>query len=194
MVVSPSALPHLPVFRPAAQRHARAGGGSAGGGAAGAPEFHVFAHQPVCCDLLCHHCSLTRQLLQCMMLTMPTLRRVRVGRSCAQLQRMDMEARSYSPDQARQLLQKVKEYKADLAALKEKSRRAAAGAGGGPEARAELGLAGDYFQTSAGQRDRLLTATDRLNKTSDRIQQGRQQLHETEVRRQQGLLGARLCG
>ncbi len=129
-----------------------------------------------------------------MMLTMPTLRRVRVRRFCAQLQRMDMEARSYSPDQARQLLQKVKEYKADLAALKEKSRRAAAGAGGGPEARAELGLAGDYYQTSAGQRDRLLSATDRLNKTSDRIQQGRQQLHETEVRRQQGLLGARLCG
>ncbi|PRW58605.1 alkaline phosphatase isoform A [Chlorella sorokiniana] len=96
------------------------------------------------------------------------------------LQRMDMEARSYSPDQARQLLQKVKEYKADLAALKEKARRGAAGAGGGPDARAELGLAGDYYQTSAGQRDRLLTATDRLNKTSDRIQQGRQQLHETE--------------
>lgn len=96
---------------------------------------------------------------------------------------MDMEARSYSPDQARQLLQKVKEYKADLAALKQKAQRGAAGAGGGPDARAELGLAGDYYQTSAGQRDRLLTATDRLNKTSDRIQQGRQQLHETEVRR-----------
>ena len=100
---------------------------------------------------------------------------------------MDMEARSYSPDQARQLLQKVKEYKADLTALKEKARRGAAGAGGGPDARAELGLAGDYYQTSAGQRDRLLTATDRLNKTSDRIQQGRQQLHETEVRRPQAV-------
>lgn len=47
--------------------------------------------------------------------------------------------------------------------------------------RAELGLGNEYFQTSAGQRDRLLTATDRLGKTSDRIQAGRQQLLETEV-------------
>jgi hypothetical protein len=97
---------------------------------------------------------------------------------------MDMEARSYSPDQVRQLLQRVKEFKADLGKLKEDARRASAGgaAGGGADARAELGIAGsDFFQTSAGQRDRLLTGTDRLNKTSDRIQQGRQQLLETEV-------------
>lgn len=47
--------------------------------------------------------------------------------------------------------------------------------------RAELGLTDDYYQTSAGQRERLLSATERLNKTSDRIQQGRQQLIETEV-------------
>ncbi|KAL4430900.1 hypothetical protein ABPG75_006156 [Micractinium tetrahymenae] len=97
------------------------------------------------------------------------------------LQRLDMEARSYSPDQARQLLQKAKEYKADLAKLKEDARRAGGGAGAAADTRAELGLAGDYYQTSAGQRDRLLSATDRLNKTSDRIQQGRQQLLETEV-------------
>ncbi len=31
---------------------------------------------------------------------------------------MEMEARSFSPDRARVLLQKVKEYKADLASLK----------------------------------------------------------------------------
>lgn len=49
--------------------------------------------------------------------------------------------------------------------------------------RAELGLMDDYYQTSAGQRERLLQATDRLDKTSNRIQQGRQQLLETEVRR-----------
>jgi hypothetical protein len=48
--------------------------------------------------------------------------------------------------------------------------------------RAELGLGDDYYQTSAGQRDRLLSATDRLGKTGERIQQGRQQLLETEVR------------
>jgi vesicle transport through interaction with t-SNAREs protein 1 len=106
---------------------------------------------------------------------------------------MDMEARSYSPDQARQLLQKVKEYKADLSKLKEDARRATAAGGsaaGGADARAELGIAGDYFATSAGQRDRLLTATDRLNKTGDRIQQGRQQLLETEV----SVLGGRYRG
>lgn len=46
------------------------------------------------------------------------------------------------------------------------------------------------MQTSAGQRERLLTATDRLNKTSDRIQQGRQQLLETEVGTATWVLGA----
>ncbi|PSC75220.1 Vesicle transport v-SNARE 13 [Micractinium conductrix] len=93
-----------------------------------------------------------------------------------------MEARSHSPEHARPLLQKCKEYKADLSKLREDARRAAAagGAGGGAESRAELGLAGDFYQTSAGQRDRLLNSTDRLTKTGDRIQQGRQQLLETE--------------
>ena len=109
-------------------------------------------------------------------------------RNNLQLQCMDMEARSYSPEQARALLQKCKEYKADLAKLREDARRAGGAAAASADTRAELGLGGtggaagsDYFATSAGQRDRLLTATDRLGKTSDRIQQGRQQLLETEV-------------
>jgi len=55
---------------------------------------------------------------------------------------------------------------------------AAAPAGAG--ARAELGLEDDFYSTSAGQRERALAATDRLNKTGDRIQHGRQQLLETE--------------
>jgi vesicle transport through interaction with t-SNAREs 1 len=97
------------------------------------------------------------------------------------LQRLDMEARSAPPDRARPMLAKVKEYRADLAKLREDVRRAAAAspADGG---RAELGLSDDYYQTSAGQRDRLLSATDRLGKTGERIQQGRQHLLETEVR------------
>jgi vesicle transport through interaction with t-SNAREs protein 1 len=110
---------------------------------------------------------------------------------------MEMEARSYSPDQARQLLQKSKEYKADLLKLKEDARRAttAGGSGGaaGEATRAELGLGADFYQTSAGQRDRLLTATDRLGKTSDRIQQGRQQLLETEVRAGRGCWMLHAC-
>jgi len=94
-----------------------------------------------------------------------------------------MEARSFSTEQSRPYLQKIKEYRADLKKLKEDVKKAASGAGGGSSglARAELGLADDYYQTSAGQRERLLTATERLGKTSDRIHQGRQQLLETEV-------------
>lgn len=52
----------------------------------------------------------------------------------------------------------------------------------GAGARAELGLEDDFYSTSAGQRERALASTDRLNKTGDRIQNGRQQLLETEVR------------
>lgn len=96
------------------------------------------------------------------------------------LQRLDMEARSFSSDKSRELLQKVKDYRADLAKLKEGVKQAARGQ---PSAdnRAELGLGDDYYQTTAGQRERLLTSTDRLDRTGGRIQQGRQQLLETEA-------------
>lgn len=52
---------------------------------------------------------------------------------------------------------------------------------GGQAARAELGLGDDFYETSSGQRERMLQSTERLNKTGDRIRQGRQQLLETEV-------------
>lgn len=39
---------------------------------------------------------------------------------------MDMEARSFSPELSRQLLAKVKDYKADLSKLKEDAKKAAA--------------------------------------------------------------------
>lgn len=52
---------------------------------------------------------------------------------------------------------------------------------GGAAARAELGLGGDYSTSSAGQRERMLGATGKLQQTGDRIAQGRQQLLETEV-------------
>lgn len=51
----------------------------------------------------------------------------------------------------------------------------------GAAARAELGLGDDYYSTSAGQRERMLAGTERLAKTGSRIQQGQQQLFETEV-------------
>jgi vesicle transport through interaction with t-SNAREs protein 1 len=99
-----------------------------------------------------------------------------------------MEARSSSPTQSRQQIQKVKDYRSDLSKLRTDIRKAASSSSSvagtstsDASARAELGLGNDFYQTSAGQRDRLLTATDRLNQTSDRIQQGRAQLLETEV-------------
>jgi hypothetical protein len=72
-----------------------------------------------------------------------------------------------------------------LASLREQLKQAAAGAGGsaGDAARAELGLGDNYYSTSAGQRERMLAATERLQKTSDRLQVGKQQLAETEVSR-----------
>ena len=75
----------------------------------------------------------------------------------------------------------MREYKADLAKLRESAQAAAASEPGGAAARAELGLADDYSQTSAGQRERLLQTTDKLGRTGERITQGRQQLLETEV-------------
>eukprot|EP00879_Flechtneria_rotunda_P002254 GHRR01002442.1.p1 GENE.GHRR01002442.1~~GHRR01002442.1.p1 ORF type:complete len:223 (+),score=75.08 GHRR01002442.1:163-831(+) len=96
------------------------------------------------------------------------------------IKRMDMEARSLSPDKSRALLSKVKEYKADLSSLKEQLKQAAAGASDSDAARAELGLGDTYYSTSAGQRERMLAATERMQKTSDRLQVGKQQLAETE--------------
>lgn len=96
------------------------------------------------------------------------------------IKRMDMEARSLPSDRARVLASKVKEYKADLASLREQFKQAAATAGASDAARAELGLGGDYYTTSAGQRDRTLQSTERLQKTTERLALGKQQLAETE--------------
>lgn len=96
------------------------------------------------------------------------------------IKNLDMEARSLPSDKARPLISKVKEYKADLGSLREQLKQAAATAGASDAARAELGLGGDYYSTSAGQRDRMLQSTERLQKTSERLQLGKQQLAETE--------------
>ncbi|KAK9858415.1 hypothetical protein WJX84_005747 [Apatococcus fuscideae] len=96
------------------------------------------------------------------------------------IKRMEMEARSFSPDKSRSMLAKVREYKADLQRIRTDLQSAGAAAPGGAAARAELGLGDDYYQTSSGQRERMLQTTERLGKTGDRIQQGRQQLLETE--------------
>lgn len=51
-------------------------------------------------------------------------------------------------DVYRYLVLQVKEYKADLASLKEQLKQAAAGASEGDAARAELGLGDNYYSTS----------------------------------------------
>jgi hypothetical protein len=43
------------------------------------------------------------------------------------------------------------------------------------------GLGGDYYSTSAGQRERMLSSTQRLENSSSHLQQGREQLIQTEV-------------
>ena len=99
------------------------------------------------------------------------------------LRRMDLEARSASANTKTTLLARLKDYKADLANLKKECRSAAApGGAAGTDAaqRAELGLGEDFASTAAGQRQRLLDGTARVNASGERIRQSRQTLAETE--------------
>lgn len=57
-----------------------------------------------------------------------------------QLQRLDMEARSCPSDQSRAALQKVKDYKSDLAKLRSDISKAAAGGGGMGDAASRCGF------------------------------------------------------
>jgi hypothetical protein len=43
------------------------------------------------------------------------------------------------------------------------------------------GLGGDYYSTSAGQREKMLTATQRLENSSKKLDSARQTLAQTEV-------------
>ncbi len=49
------------------------------------------------------------------------------------------------------------------------------------------GLGGDYMSTSAGQRDRMLMATQKLEQSNDLLKYGKEQLAQTEVRRRHSL-------
>ncbi|GIL75419.1 hypothetical protein Vretimale_8053 [Volvox reticuliferus] len=97
------------------------------------------------------------------------------------IKKMDMEARSVAPERSKQLQNKVKEYKADLASLKEQLSKARTAAGSEYDAaRAELGLGMDYASSSQAQRDRMLSATAKLEQSNDRLQTGKKLLAETE--------------
>ncbi|KAG2443670.1 hypothetical protein HXX76_002018 [Chlamydomonas incerta] len=101
---------------------------------------------------------------------------------------MDNEARSVAPDRQKQLQNKVKEYRADLASLKEQLQKARSSTSDFESGRAELGLGMDYASSSSAQRDRMLSATAKLEQSDERLKQGKQLLAETEA------LGASVLG
>ncbi|KAE9612637.1 hypothetical protein Lal_00005884 [Lupinus albus] len=99
----------------------------------------------------------------------------------ALIRKMDLEARSLQPNIRAVLLAKLREYKSDLNNLKNEVKKIVSGSMN-PSARDELlesGMA-DAMTASADQRTRLMTSTDRLNKTSDRVKDSRRTMLETE--------------
>ncbi|KAL5582245.1 hypothetical protein UlMin_014687 [Ulmus minor] len=97
------------------------------------------------------------------------------------IRKMDLEARSLQPNVKAVLLAKLREYKSDLNNLKSEVKRLVSG-NLNAAARDELlesGMA-DTMTASADQRGRLKMSTERLNKTSDRIKDGRRTMLETE--------------
>ena len=122
---------------------------------------------------------------------------------------MELEARSAAPTSAargRALTAKVASYRADAAALAKRAKEAAAASSNNARdlARAELGLGGDGGGaatsssfggggggrglagagggSSSNDRDRVLAAGERIERSGERIAQGRAQLLQTEVR------------
>ncbi|KAE8661337.1 Vesicle transport v-SNARE 12 [Hibiscus syriacus] len=99
----------------------------------------------------------------------------------AMIRKMDLEARSLQPNVKAMLLAKLREYKSDLNNLKSEVKRIASG-NLNPSARDELlesGMA-DALSASANQRSRLMTTTERLNQSSDRVKDSRRTMLETE--------------
>ncbi|GAB2287755.1 Vesicle transport v-SNARE 13 [Dionaea muscipula] len=97
------------------------------------------------------------------------------------IRKMDLEARSLQPNLKAVLLAKLREYKSDLNNLKNEVKRILS-ANSNQAARDELlesGMA-DTLTVSADQRTRLMTSTERLNKSGDRIRESRRTMLETE--------------
>ncbi|XP_071915960.1 vesicle transport v-SNARE 13-like [Coffea arabica] len=97
------------------------------------------------------------------------------------IRNMDLEARSLQPNIKAVLLAKLREYKSDLNNLKSEMKRLAS-SDLNQAARDELLEAGmaDKLTVSADQRARLLTSTERVDKSSDRIRDSRKTMLETE--------------
>ncbi|PWA46471.1 vesicle transport v-SNARE 13 [Artemisia annua] len=104
-----------------------------------------------------------------------------IGEAESLIRKMDVEARSLQPNVKAVLLAKLREYKSDLNNLKSEIKRIAS-TNLNQAARDELlesGLA-DAETVSADQKGRLLKATERLNKSSDRVRDSRRTMLETE--------------
>ncbi|MED6171209.1 Vesicle transport v-SNARE 11 [Stylosanthes scabra] len=99
----------------------------------------------------------------------------------ALIRKMDLEARSLQPSVKAGLLAKLREYKSDLNNIKSEVKKIVNG-NLNPSARDELLESGMVYAVtaSADQRERLVTSTERLNKSGDRIKESRRTMLETE--------------
>ncbi|RZB93529.1 Vesicle transport v-SNARE 13 [Glycine soja] len=103
----------------------------------------------------------------------------------ALIRKMDLDARSLQPDLKAVLLAKVREYKADLNNIKREVKKIISADLNPSSARDELlesTMTNAMMKASADhrERERLMISTKRLNKSSDRINDSRGTMLETE--------------
>ena len=107
-----------------------------------------------------------------------------VAEAEALIRRMDLEARStQNPAAKNPMLNKLRDYKSELARLKRESQlasRAANEANNRSQLFAGAELDDSGAPTSSSQRDRMAQATQQLDRTGNRIQDGKRTLLETE--------------
>jgi len=107
-----------------------------------------------------------------------------VAEAEALIRRMDLEARSQqNPAAKNPMLNKLRDYKSELARLKRESQlasRAANEANNRSQLLAGAELDDSGAPTSSSQRDRMAQATQQLDRTGDRIRDGKRTLLETE--------------
>ncbi|KAH9606575.1 hypothetical protein KSS87_016745 [Heliosperma pusillum] len=98
----------------------------------------------------------------------------------ALIRKMDLEARTLQPNVKAVVLAKLREYKNDLNNLKSEVKRLSeTDSQAARDSLLESGMA-DALLTSSDQRGRLLTSTERLNQSTDRVKQSRRTMQETE--------------
>ncbi|XP_024400423.1 vesicle transport v-SNARE 11 [Physcomitrium patens] len=98
------------------------------------------------------------------------------------IRRMDLEARTLIPPLKIALLTKLREYKSDLNVLKREAKNFLVSIDS-LSARNELidsRPGGLQSRFEADQRDRLVNATDRINRSGEKVKESRRQLIETE--------------